>query len=368
MVLVSMENYTLRRKIKLHLTNVKGAGASQLLLSLLPAMEMDPLYKIDSIYLPDSGVLSKYRSLNACTKTKFYKRWLPNEISRLLECLFFSNIFGSDLPMIVFGDLPLRFNGNQTVFLQNSLLLRKKYKGNFLTGAKFILMKKIFSMNIKWTRSFIVQTEVMHDSLVENYPCLVGKVHVISQPVPYWLLKSGLRRTGRMSPKDELLNLVYPAAYYPHKNHKMLSQICCDSNLPIKNLTLTIDQSQNPAPHSVFITCAGNLSSEEIIDIYSKVDALIFLSTEESYGFPLIEAVYIGLPIVCPNLPYARYICGDEGIYFEPNEFQSLCDALLKLNKMLTNGWWPSWNASRAKLPNTWEDVARKMLDVATEK
>ena len=36
------------------------------------------------------------------------------------------------------------------------------------------------------------------------------------------------------------------------------------------------------------------------------MDALLFLSTDESYGFPLIEAMFVGLPIICPDLPYAR--------------------------------------------------------------
>ena len=30
---------------------------------------------------------------------------------------------------------------------------------------------------------------------------------------------------------------------------------------------------------------------------------LCYLSKEESFGFPLIEAMYLGLPIVCPDLP-----------------------------------------------------------------
>ena len=47
-------------------------------------------------------------------------------------------------------------------------------------------------------------------------------------------------------------------------------------------------------------------------------DALLFLS-EKDFGFPLIEAMYLGLPIVCPDLPFARALWND-AIYFDPND------------------------------------------------
>ena len=51
--------------IRFHLTNVVGAGASQLLLSLLPAFERDTSFIAERIYLPASGSLSTYKFLNS---------------------------------------------------------------------------------------------------------------------------------------------------------------------------------------------------------------------------------------------------------------------------------------------------------------
>jgi glycosyltransferase involved in cell wall biosynthesis len=102
-----------------------------------------------------------------------------------------------------------------------------------------------------------------------------------------------------------------------------------------------------------------------MITSYSQVDALLFLSKDESYGFPLIEAMFVGLPIVCPDLPYARTLCGDHAFYFNPDQPESLRQALLALQLQLKKGWWPDWQDRLANIPPDWDTVARKMLAVA---
>jgi len=97
---------------------------------------------------------------------------------------------------------------------------------------------------------------------------------------------------------------------------------------------------------------------------YADTDALLFLSLTESYGFPLIEAMFIGLPIICPNLPYARALCGDQAIYFEASDIQSLRHACLELKTRLLNGWQPDWRAQINGLPQDWDSVATQMLEV----
>jgi glycosyltransferase involved in cell wall biosynthesis len=89
---------------------------------------------------------------------------------------------------------------------------------------------------------------------------------------------------------------------------------------------------------------------------------LLFLSESESYGFPLIEAMYVGLPIVCADFPYARNLCGDEAIYFDSNDISSLKKAVAHLRKKIDDGWWPNWSSQLKNLPESWDDVAREFF------
>jgi glycosyltransferase involved in cell wall biosynthesis len=286
----------------------------------------------------------------------------------VLECTIFAGHFDGDSPLLVLGDMPLRCRGQQTVFVQQSNLLRQEKIKWQPWMIKYALARLIFRLNIERAQAFIVQTDVMRDSLVSSYPSLVGRVHVIAQPVPSWLMRSEIRRHGRISSNSSGLDLIYPAARYPHKNHKLLAKIDSEACCPVSRLTLTINAIDNPAPHLAWVECRGLLSSQAMVEAYSRVDALLFLSKEESYGFPLVEAMFVGLPIICPNLPYARTLCGDKAIYFNPDEPDSLQSAFKELQSRLNSGWWPDWQDRVNKMPVSWEAVASQMLEIACER
>jgi glycosyltransferase involved in cell wall biosynthesis len=352
--------------VRLHLTNVVGAGASQLLQSLLPALENDPWVRIDRIDLPDRGTLAHYQTVRSSTLTRVYKRLLPNVLSRMLECLWLSAKFDGPIPLLVLGDIPLRCKSPQTVFVQQSNLLEPVEWHWSFNSIKFWVSRTIFRMNITRARAFIVQTDWMHDALIASYPTLDGKVHVVAQPVPSWLLNENLHRRARTYPEIDRLHLIYPAAHYPHKNHSLLADLESGKayEWPVEELTLTLDPKLNPAPEVPWIRCKGFLSPFQMVEAYEKADALLFLSREESFGFPLVEAMFIGLPIICPDLPYAHTLCGDQAIYFDVGSLLSLRGAVQELNNRLKSGWWPDWSEQLLPIPKNWETVARLMLEV----
>ena len=101
-------------------------------------------------------------------------------------------------------------------------------------------------------------------------------------------------------------------------------------------------------------------------DLFDRRKYINFLSLAESFGFPLVEAMWIGLPIICPDLPYARTLCGEQAIYFDPNNVDSLHVAIGQLTKRRNLGWWPDWSINLKKIPRDWEKVADAMLLLAT--
>jgi len=350
--------------MRLHLTNVTGIGASKLLESLLPVIEQNKLMKINCIYLPNKGSLMNYKSINKFTKICIYNRFLPNLVSRFLECTFLSYKFNGPDPLLVLGDIPLRVKCSQIVFVQQSHLIKPNVFNWKISYFKYIIVRLIFRLNLNKVNAFIVQSNIMKARLEGSYPSTKGKVYVVAQPVPIWLLNSGIKRAARVNSNKSNLQLIYPSAAYPHKNHKLLSKINPSDNYPISEAIITIDKNLNPSPHIPWVKCVGFLTPIELIKMYSKVDGLIFLSKEESYGFPLVEAMFVGLPIICPNLPYARNLCGAQGIYFNPDSQKSLLSAVKKLKKILDSGWWPSWDYQMKNIPSNWNIVAKAMIEI----
>ncbi|MGZ8160715.1 MAG: glycosyltransferase [Methylobacter sp.] len=358
-----------RKAVRLHLTNIAGLGAVQLLQSLLPNFERLPDYKLDAVYLPSRGELADYEASGPETKLIRYKRYLPNSISRLLECTLFGSKFDGATPLLVLGDIPVRSKTKQTVFVQTPLLTHSASTGRQLGAIKYWIARWLFQLNIGYVSAFIVQTEAMKAALIDTYPTITGRVHVIAQPVPNWLLESRLKRAQRNIRAGSGLRLFYPAATYPHKNHQLLSAIQADqaNAWPVSELLLTIPESLNPNPAIPWIHCVDRLAPDAVVNAYQTTDALLFLSLSESFGFPLLEAMWIGLPIICPDLPYARTLCGNQAIYFDPEDVNSLQAAAADLNARLGSGWWPEWSENLKTIPQNWQEVAAAMLSLATD-
>ena len=343
--------------IRIGASNVTGLGAVRLAQSLLPAFDRLEGAAVEVLYLPDRGELAAWSPASSATRTAIYHRRLPHSLSRAFECMVPQRFYAGSTPLLMLGDLPVRTSARQVVFVQNPHLTNRGSP-----AAKYKIMQALFRANLRFAAAIVVQTEAMRDAMCDAYALDPAHLHVIAQPPPEWLTATPLQRTGRIGPTPGL-SLFYPAAGYPHKNHRLLAAVGAeDWDGLVARLTLTIDPSSNPNPTLRGIDCVGRLSSDGVIAAYAQADALLFLSLSESYGFPLVEAIWAGLPIVCPDLPYARTLCGDQALYFAPQDPASLIAAIAELQRRLAAGWWPDWNVARRRLPPSWDAVARQML------
>ena len=61
-----------------------------------------------------------------------------------------------------------------------------------------------------------------------------------------------------------------------------------------------------------------NLTNQEINELYNACDVFLFPTLDEGLGFPLIEAMSAGIPIVSSDIEAVQEICGDASILVEP--------------------------------------------------
>src|SRR5207249_11029764 len=69
---------------------------------------------------------------------------------------------------------------------------------------------------------------------------------------------------------------------------------------------LALAQSPDVAPRVEFI---GPLGREQTLETYRHADILVFPSLVESFGYPMVEAMAAGLPIVASDTATNREIC-----------------------------------------------------------
>jgi glycosyltransferase involved in cell wall biosynthesis len=60
----------------------------------------------------------------------------------------------------------------------------------------------------------------------------------------------------------------------------------------------------------------GRLSQAEMIDFYPRVDLVVFPSLCESFGFPILEAMACGRPVVAAGTAVNREVGGAGASYY----------------------------------------------------
>jgi glycosyltransferase involved in cell wall biosynthesis len=106
----------------------------------------------------------------------------------------------------------------------------------------------------------------------------------------------------------------------------------------------------------------GYVSNENLNNIYQKAQALVFPSSFEGFGLPIIEAFKNGLPIISANNSSLNEIVGDAGLLFETNNLEMLTECVKKiltdknLREQLINK-----GTERARIFN-WKNTAEQTL------
>lgn len=348
--------------IDISATNIRGLGAVRLVESLLPSLERVGGDNIGRVWLPDGGPLASYGAGDRSGRYRVYRRLLPNAVSRVLECTVLSGRLARGRSILGLGDLPIRGARKQVVFVHSSFIVRGSSGTGPVQRLKGAVLRAVFKANLRWVDAAIVQTACMQSELVAAYPELQGKIFVVSQPAPQWLLgkprRDGARREGG-------LRLFYPAADYPHKNHALIRSYgaSLEAGGRVETIAVTVGRVVGDPPGGV-LRHLGQIEPAEVVRQYAECDALLFPSLAESYGLPLVEAMYLGLPILVADLPYARILCGDGAIYFDPASVESLDGAVAELGRRLSSGWRPDWSAQLAGMSRDWDEVAARMLAV----
>lgn len=74
----------------------------------------------------------------------------------------------------------------------------------------------------------------------------------------------------------------------------------------------------------------GRLRPAEVGAFYRCSHLLVFPSLCESFGFPLLEAMALGLPIVAADTSIAREICQDAALFYSPGDPEACAEAIIE--------------------------------------
>lgn len=153
--------------------------------------------------------------------------------------------------------------------------------------------------------------------------------------------------------------LYYPAATWPHKNHKTLlhafkilkKNSAFNGQLVLSGIAM---QTNNDVLEEIGrlnlhddVIVLGYLPDDDLPYIYNLARLLVFPSLHEGFGIPLVEAMACGCPVVCSNVASFPEVTGDAALPFDPYSAEDMAEKI-----------WTLWSNDSLRL-----DLQTKGLD-----
>ncbi|HEY6192867.1 MAG TPA: glycosyltransferase family 1 protein [Bacteroidota bacterium] len=215
-------------------------------------------------------------------------------------------------------------------FSRRELDFREREYGLAVESADLILTDSIYSQGTI-TRHYGLDL----DRVKVVYPGIDEKTH---DNLTLSLVKTYLEAKGIQRPY-----MIYPAATWPHKNHKrlllalkdlissssfegdiVLTGMSRQSHGEIENLAAELRLSS----HVKFV---GFVQADDLRLLYAGARMLVYPSLYEGFGFPVIEAMSVGLPVLCSNCTSLPEIGTDAVEYCDPTDVDSMAISILNL-------------------------------------
>ncbi len=275
------------------------------------------------------------------------KRVKPFLVCRLNAERWLAKSVAPEDIVLCFGSLPplFKLRGHTVVFVQNRYLIDDVKLSGFPPRVRMRLAMErlLLSTMMSNANEFVVQTPSMKRLLELKTR---GKVPV--RVLPFVADPNGYGRSVQQLklPKEISYDFVYVASGEPHKNHPRLLEAWCllavEGLFP--SLCLTLDETRFAGlcreteamrqRYGVKIINVGELSHQDVLALYIEAGAMIYPSTFESFGLPLIEARQAGMPVLASELDYVRDVLDPEQT-FDPNSPVSIARAVKRFVGMI---------------------------------
>lgn len=186
----------------------------------------------------------------------------------------------------------------------------------------------------------IADTEVIANEIREHFPELRDRVKCIAPGSDHFL--KAQRDIGRSSKKSPYF--LYAGHLETRKNILGIVkgfEIVARENVGVRLVLVGKDGFQaddirkyiSESSAREFIDFRGFVTDGELHALYTSATAFVFPSFYEGFGFPILEAMSLGCPVITSNCGAMAELAGDAALLVDPHSPEHIADAMGRLLK-----------------------------------
>lgn len=92
--------------------------------------------------------------------------------------------------------------------------------------------------------------------------------------------------------------------------------------------TAALEAALDDATHPGLLTRLGMRTDQELADLYSGARLLAYPSVYEGFGFPVLEAMQLGTPVITTRVPAVAEVAGDAAVFVDVGDDEGLASAI----------------------------------------
>lgn len=329
-------------KVLVDATNIKVGGGIQVAVSVITELskntELDFTFVVSSFVAEQLNIDSRFKliTINTGAKTLLPFAQERAELTRLSD--EFDVVFSVFGPCFWKANKTKHIIGFANAWLVNPdtpaygvypFLKRLKFKLQFYVLGKLLYRKDAF---------YITETESVRQAFIDFFGAQQQSISVVPNTLPY-VYERLSSDSSEFSLPDELKNkfkFVCISFNYPHKNLKIIEQV--GERLESQGVdfvfVITFPASDYEAMSAKFKKYTYNVGPVDILtcpSLYRACDALFLPTLIECFSVSYLEAMQNRLPILTSEYEFAKDVCGDSAIYFDPLCPRDIADKALQL-------------------------------------
>ena len=220
-----------------------------------------------------------------------------------------------------------------------------------LTKMRFFFIRHIIKYFFKKDADcYFVQT----DDVKERLKCFIGEkvIRTIPNACSFAENQNHITKKFFSSSGATKFRFLTLSAYYKHKNLEIINLVSkLLESRGYSNIEFIVTLCE-----ADFIQCFGEIPPSNIINVgpiepkecyslYNECDALILPTLLECFSANFVEAMFMRKPILTSNLSFAKCVCGDAAVYFNPLNENEITEKVINLvedselrSRLVSNG------------------------------
>ena len=251
-----------------------------------------------------------------------------------------------------YGHLAFALDPRKTVISCNSMSIPKAMRGTipgFHVPASLRASMWLRHQGMLRCARIVTCSHALKKDVVDVFQCDPSRISVVHDGINHSVFR---RLTDRASidavirdytlPSDatRLILVVSTAGGGGYKNRmgalktqQVLAKRGTQSLMLLVGGALTEEEQRFVAQHRLesSVRSLGRISWDALVALYNLVDVFLFPSWDEGFGYPPIEAMACGAPVVVSNIPVLLETTGGAALAAAPDDAEGLADQVQRI-------------------------------------